>query len=136
MTTVPHPLLAYAPDGRVQCDVCPRACKLRDGQRGLCYVRAREGGGVVLTSYGRSSGFCVDPIEEKAFIRSLPGPPVARLAPPAAISPAGSARTGTSPSRATSTRSRTGLARGDRRRRGRARLRERRVHLQRPGHLP
>jgi len=57
----------------VQCDVCPRACKLRDGQRGLCFVRAREGDGVVLTTYGRSSGFCVDPIEKKPLNHFLPG---------------------------------------------------------------
>ncbi len=50
-------------DGRVQCDVCPRYCKLHEGQRGLCFVRASRGDGVVLTTYGRSSGFCVDPIE-------------------------------------------------------------------------
>jgi pyruvate formate lyase activating enzyme len=64
-----HPLA----DGRVQCDLCPRACKLRDGQRGLCFVRACEGGQVVLTSYGRSSGFCVDPIEKKPLNHFLPG---------------------------------------------------------------
>ena len=51
-------------DGRVQCDVCPRACKLREGQRGLCFVRGRVADQVVLASYGRSSGFCVDPIEK------------------------------------------------------------------------
>ena len=50
-------------DGRIQCDICPRACKLREGQRGLCFVRACEAGEVVLTTYGRSSGFCIDPIE-------------------------------------------------------------------------
>jgi pyruvate formate lyase activating enzyme len=60
-------------DGRVQCDVCPRACKLGDGQRGLCFVRAREGEGIVLTTYGRSSGFCVDPIEKKPLNHFLPG---------------------------------------------------------------
>jgi pyruvate formate lyase activating enzyme len=60
-------------DGRVQCDVCPRACKLREGQRGLCFVRAREGDEVVLTTYGRSSGFCVDPIEKKPLNHFLPG---------------------------------------------------------------
>jgi pyruvate formate lyase activating enzyme len=60
-------------DGRVQCDVCPRACRLREGQRGLCFVRAREGGEVVLTTYGRSSGFCVDPIEKKPLNQFLPG---------------------------------------------------------------
>lgn len=60
-------------DGRIQCDVCPRACKLREGQRGLCYVRGRENDAVVLYSYGRSSGFCVDPIEKKPLNHFLPG---------------------------------------------------------------
>jgi pyruvate formate lyase activating enzyme len=60
-------------DGRIQCDVCPRACKLRAGQRGLCFVRAREGDAIVLTTYGRSSGFCVDPIEKKPLNHFLPG---------------------------------------------------------------
>ncbi len=63
-------------DGRVQCDVCPRFCTLREGQRGLCFVRAREGDEVVLTTYGRSSGFCVDPIEKKPLNHFLPGTPV------------------------------------------------------------
>jgi pyruvate formate lyase activating enzyme len=60
-------------DGRIQCDVCPRACKLREGQRGLCFVRACEQGEIVLTTYGRSSGFCVDPIEKKPLNHFLPG---------------------------------------------------------------
>jgi pyruvate formate lyase activating enzyme len=60
-------------DGRIQCDVCPRACKLREGQRELCFVRAREGDEIVLTTYGRSSGFCVDPIEKKPLNHFLPG---------------------------------------------------------------
>ncbi len=63
-------------DGRLQCDVCPRLCKLHDGQRGLCFVRARAGDEVVLTTYGRSSGFCVDPIEKKPLNHFLPGTPV------------------------------------------------------------
>jgi pyruvate formate lyase activating enzyme len=63
-------------DGRIQCDVCPRACKLREGQRGLCFVRAREGDQVVLTTYGRSSGYCIDPIEKKPLNHFLPGTPV------------------------------------------------------------
>ena len=62
-------------DGRVQCDVCPRACRLHDGQRGLCFVRGAAGGEVVLTTYGRSSGFCVDPIEKKPLNHFLPGTP-------------------------------------------------------------
>jgi pyruvate formate lyase activating enzyme len=72
-TTVATKYWHLLDDGRVQCDVCPRACKLRDGQRGLCFVRAREGDGVVLVSYGRSSGFCVDPIEKKPLNHFLPG---------------------------------------------------------------
>jgi pyruvate formate lyase activating enzyme len=60
-------------DGRVQCDVCPRACRLHEGQRGLCFVRARIDDQVVLTSYGRSSGFCVDPVEKKPLNHFLPG---------------------------------------------------------------
>ncbi|TSA04015.1 MAG: AmmeMemoRadiSam system radical SAM enzyme [Nitrospiraceae bacterium] len=62
-------------DGRVECDVCPRLCKLQEGQRGLCFVRACENGQVVLTTYGRSSGFCVDPIEKKPLNHFLPGTP-------------------------------------------------------------
>ena len=63
-------------DGRVVCELCPRACKLNEGQRGLCFVRARENGGIVLTTYGRSSGFAVDPIEKKPLNHFLPGTPV------------------------------------------------------------
>lgn len=63
-------------DGRVQCDVCPRACQLREGQRGLCFVRARQNDAIVLTTYGRSSGFCIDPIEKKPLNHFLPGTPV------------------------------------------------------------
>jgi pyruvate formate lyase activating enzyme len=61
---------------RVQCDLCPRDCKLKEGQRGLCFVRANIGGKIVLTSYGRSSGYCVDPIEKKPLNHFLPGTPV------------------------------------------------------------
>ena len=61
------------PDGRIRCDVCPRGCALHEGQRGLCFVRARRGDAIVLTTYGRSSGFCVDPIEKKPLNHFLPG---------------------------------------------------------------
>jgi pyruvate formate lyase activating enzyme len=63
-------------DGRIQCDLCPRYCRLHDGQRGLCYVRARHDDSMVLTTYGRSSGFCIDPIEKKPLNHFLPGTPV------------------------------------------------------------
>ena len=63
-------------DGRVQCDLCPRFCRLREGQRGMCFVRARQGDEIVLTTYGRSSGFCIDPIEKKPLNHFLPGTPI------------------------------------------------------------
>ena len=60
-------------DGRLQCDLCPRFCRLQEGQRGMCFVRVRQDNQVVLTTYGRSSGFCVDPIEKKPLNHFLPG---------------------------------------------------------------
>jgi len=63
-------------DRRVVCELCPRLCKLKDGQRGLCFVRMAHGGEIVLTTYGRSSGFCVDPIEKKPLYHFYPGTPV------------------------------------------------------------
>jgi pyruvate formate lyase activating enzyme len=60
-------------DGRVQCDLCPRDCRLHEGQRGACFVRKMEGGRMVLTTYGRSSGFCIDPVEKKPLNHFYPG---------------------------------------------------------------
>ena len=74
--TVPGRFWHRLDDGRIQCDLCPRYCRLRDGQQGLCFVRRRSGDGIVLTTYGRSSGFCVDPIEKKPLNHFLPGTPV------------------------------------------------------------
>ena len=69
-----HPARFWSPRGdRIRCDVCPRDCTLADGQRGLCFVRKREGDRIVLTTYGRSSGFCVDPIEKKPLAHFHPG---------------------------------------------------------------
>jgi len=63
-------------DERVQCDLCPRGCRLKEGQQGLCFVRANQNHQVVLTTYGRSSGFCVDPMEKKPLHHFLPGTPI------------------------------------------------------------
>ncbi len=60
-------------DGRLQCDLCPRDCRLHEGQRGACFVRKRENDQMVLTTYGRSSGFCVDPVEKKPLNHFYPG---------------------------------------------------------------
>lgn len=75
MTEAPY-LARYwhaLPDGRLQCDLCPRDCKLHEGQRGACFVRMREGEQMILTTYGRSSGFCIDPIEKKPLNQFYPG---------------------------------------------------------------
>jgi pyruvate formate lyase activating enzyme len=74
--TVPARYFTALPDGRIECRLCPRLCRLNDGQRGLCFVRARAGDGLVLTTYGRSSGFCVDPVEKKPLAHFLPGTPI------------------------------------------------------------
>jgi len=63
-------------DGRIQCDLCPRHCRLHEGQRAFCFVRARENDAIILTTYGRSTGFCLDPIEKKPLNHFLPGTPV------------------------------------------------------------
>ncbi len=77
--TVPTKWWHRIDDGRIQCDVCPRACKLHHGQRGLCFVRRRHDDMIVLDTYGRSSGFCVDPIEKKPLNHFLPGTPILSL---------------------------------------------------------
>ncbi|MFZ5550751.1 MAG: AmmeMemoRadiSam system radical SAM enzyme [Pseudomonadota bacterium] len=72
-TTFPARWWHRLQDGRIQCDLCPRDCRLHEGQRGLCFVRQRVGDAMVLTTYGRSSGFCVDPIEKKPLNHFHPG---------------------------------------------------------------
>ncbi|HUH05208.1 MAG TPA: AmmeMemoRadiSam system radical SAM enzyme [Kofleriaceae bacterium] len=71
----PHVGRYWSPlaDGRILCELCPRACKLGDGQRAFCFVRQNQGGQMVLTTYGRSSGFCIDPIEKKPLNHFHPG---------------------------------------------------------------
>jgi pyruvate formate lyase activating enzyme len=60
-------------DGRLECDLCPRRCRLHEGQRGFCYVREAGADAIHLTSYGRASGFCIDPIEKKPLNHFFPG---------------------------------------------------------------
>ena len=72
-TIIPTKYWHRLEDGRLQCDVCPRHCHLREGQRGLCYVRQRLDDEIRLVSYGRSSGFCIDPIEKKPLNHFYPG---------------------------------------------------------------
>lgn len=78
MNSRAHPARYWNPldDGRIECALCPHRCRLAEGKRGLCFVRRREGDALVLDTYGRSSGFCVDPIEKKPLHHFLPGSPV------------------------------------------------------------
>ena len=71
-TIVPTHYWHQLNDGRIQCDLCPRFCKLKSGQRGLCFVRMNQDEQIVLTTYGRSSGFCIDPIEKKPLNHFYP----------------------------------------------------------------
>ena len=134
--TVPTRYWHSLEDGRVQCDVCPRACRLHEGQRGLCFVRARVDDQIVLTSYGRSSGFCVDPVEKKPFNHFLPGSAVLSFGTAGCnLACKFCQNWDISKSREIDTSRRrrdTGCPRAHRRVPG---LPQRRVHLQRPGDL-
>src|SRR5215211_857884 len=78
LTESDHPARWWVmlPDDRIECRLCPRFCKLNEGQRGFCFVRQRLDDRMVLTTYGRSSGYCIDPIEKKPLDHFLPGTPV------------------------------------------------------------
>lgn len=60
-------------DKQIECVLCPRKCVLKEGQRGFCFVRQNINGQMILTTYGRSSGFCIDPIEKKPLNHFYPG---------------------------------------------------------------
>jgi pyruvate formate lyase activating enzyme len=60
-------------DGRILCTLCPRACRMADGQAGFCFIRQNQGGRLVQLGYGRSSGFAIDPIEKKPLNHFYPG---------------------------------------------------------------
>lgn len=68
-----------SPDGgghiepRIQCDLCPRECRMKEGDRGFCFVRKIQNGRMVLDTYGKSTGFCIDPIEKKPLNHFYPG---------------------------------------------------------------
>ena len=66
----------HSEDDRIVCELCPRACRMKDGDRGFCFVRKNVDGRMVLDTYGKSTGFCIDPIEKKPLSHFLPGTPV------------------------------------------------------------
>lgn len=63
-------------DTKIQCDLCPRHCVIGEGQRGFCFVRQNVNQEMILTTYGRSSGFCIDPVEKKPLNHFYPGHPI------------------------------------------------------------
>jgi pyruvate formate lyase activating enzyme len=74
-SSAPYPARFWSPGaaGKIHCELCPRGCNLSEGQRAFCFVRENQGGQMVLSTYGRSSGFCIDPIEKKPLNHFYPG---------------------------------------------------------------
>lgn len=54
---------------RVVCEICPHACALAEGQRGLCQARIARDGHVVCENYGRITALALDPVEKKPLAR-------------------------------------------------------------------
>jgi pyruvate formate lyase activating enzyme len=73
-----HPARWYEveADGRLLCTLCPRYCRLHDGQAGFCFIRKAENGKMWSLGYGRTTGFAVDPVEKKPLNHFLPGTPI------------------------------------------------------------
>ena len=123
-------------DGRIQCDLCPRDCRLHEGQRGACFVRQREGDAMVLTTYGRSSGFCIDPIEKKPLNHFYPGTSVLSFGTAGCnLACKFCQNWDISKSREMDTLMDAASPEAIAAAAAKARLPERRVHVQRPGHL-
>lgn len=61
------------PDKRVQCRLCNHYCVIENGATGFCAVRLNDNGLLRSLSYGKSTGFAVDPIEKKPFYHFRPG---------------------------------------------------------------
>ena len=57
---------------KIQCEICPRYCKLGINQRGFCYVRKNNGNGIELETFGYNTGLAVDPIEKKPLYHFYP----------------------------------------------------------------
>jgi pyruvate formate lyase activating enzyme len=61
------------PDNEIECQLCPRACRLGDKERGYCGVRENQDGTYYTLVYGKPCSVNVDPIEKKPFFHVLPG---------------------------------------------------------------
>ncbi len=60
-------------NGKILCTLCPRYCKIGEGQPGFCYIRQNHYGKLYSIGYGRPTGFAVDPIEKKPLNHFYPG---------------------------------------------------------------
>ncbi len=77
--TIPAPEARFwraESDGRLLCTLCPRYCRLGEGQAGFCFIRRNDGGIMRSLGYGRPTGFAIDPIEKKPLNHFLPGTPI------------------------------------------------------------
>ncbi len=57
----------------VCCDVCPRSCRLKDGDVGACRARAHMNGAIRPAGYGRITSLAIDPVEKKPLACWNPG---------------------------------------------------------------
>src|SRR5262245_6605215 len=60
-------------DGSVLCYLCPRYCRIGDGQAGFCYIRKNTGGTLYSLAYEQPCAVHVDPIEKKPLFHFMPG---------------------------------------------------------------
>ncbi|MDD5401046.1 MAG: AmmeMemoRadiSam system radical SAM enzyme [Sulfurimonas sp.] len=58
--------------GKILCEACAHACKLEEGEYGICGVRKVEGGELKLLVYGLAAAVNIDPIEKKPMFNFLP----------------------------------------------------------------
>ena len=60
-------------NNKILCTLCPRYCKIGEGQPGFCFIRQNIDGKLYSIGYGKPTGFAVDPIEKKPLNHFLPG---------------------------------------------------------------
>lgn len=60
-------------DGRILCYLCPRYCRIGEGQSGFCYIRSNTGGRLWSLAYAQPCALQIDPIEKKPLFHFMPG---------------------------------------------------------------
>jgi len=64
----------------IECELCPRRCRLQEGDRGDCRARVHLDGKLQTLVYGNPCAVHLDPIEKKPFYHFLPGTGVFSIA--------------------------------------------------------